>query len=234
MEPWLKPLTREVGANHRTVLEVGSGQGIDGYQIAASLGDQGRYVGIDYSDESVRAAQTMWPEASRLLNLRNRPTFLVGSALTLDQPDNTFDCVFSIGVMHHTPSPQTCFDEAFRVLRPSGVAYIALYRKPSPKVAIAKALRAAQRVADLVTGRDRVMYHRLLRRTTPRKYGTMLLECFGVPHMAWFSRREIEHAFRKFRILEFNRVGYNLPLINPDGNGYSRFGYMWLVKAQKP
>jgi len=233
-EPWLSPLLAELAAKHRRILEIGCGQGIDGYFIAAALPANATYLGIDYSPESVRAAQSMSFQAAAELRLQKCPEFRIGNALALDLPDGGFDCVYSIGVMHHVPSPQSCVEEAFRVLEPGGIAYIALYRKYSPKVTVAKCLRRLQRAADSITSQDRAFYRALQRYGRSSLSGTMFLEGFGVPYMDWYSRDGVVGLFRKFEILELNPVGYNLFRFGSRRVGANRFGYMWLVKARKP
>jgi len=46
-------------------------------------------------------------------------------------PENSFDVVYSYGVMHHSPNTQQCVREAFRVLKPGGQARIMIYQHPS-------------------------------------------------------------------------------------------------------
>jgi ubiquinone/menaquinone biosynthesis C-methylase UbiE len=234
MEPWLEPLIRKVGANHRRILEIGCGQAIDGYQLAAAMPVGGCYVGVDYSAESVRAAEAMRPEATQRLGLSVSPEFRVGSALALDLPNASFDCVFSIGVMHHTPSVEACVAEALRVLEPGGVAYIALYRKYSLKVTVAKALRLAQRGTDWIVGGDRIIYRALQKHGRSKIFGTMFLECFGVPYMGWYSRAEMMQLFSAYDVLSLVPVGYNLFWPKTGEARENRFGYMWLVEARKP
>jgi SAM-dependent methyltransferase len=53
------------------------------------------------------------------------------NAEQLSFPDESFDWVFSHGVLHHTPNTQEAIDQVFRVLRPGGRAIIMLYHKHS-------------------------------------------------------------------------------------------------------
>lgn len=52
---------------------------------------------------------------------------LLGVAEDVPAPDASFDCVLSTSVLEHLEDPQTAIEEAFRVLRPGGVA---LYTAP--------------------------------------------------------------------------------------------------------
>jgi SAM-dependent methyltransferase len=49
----------------------------------------------------------------------------------LDFADNTFDLVYSHGVLHHTPDTQAAIREIHRVLRPGGRAVVMLYHRDS-------------------------------------------------------------------------------------------------------
>lgn len=56
---------------------------------------------------------------------------LQGDAENMPFPDNTFDIVYSNGVLHHTPRTDKAIEEVFRVLKPGGKAIIMLYAKYS-------------------------------------------------------------------------------------------------------
>jgi SAM-dependent methyltransferase len=55
----------------------------------------------------------------------------VADAEHLAFPDNSFDIVYSYGVMHHSPDTQRCLREAWRVLKPGGQLKVMLYHHPS-------------------------------------------------------------------------------------------------------
>ena len=60
-----------------------------------------------------------------------KPDLRVADAERLPFPDNTFDVVYSYGVMHHSPDTAQCLREARRVLKPGGEARIMVYHHPS-------------------------------------------------------------------------------------------------------
>jgi SAM-dependent methyltransferase len=104
------------------VLEVGCGLGTDGAQFAKAGAD---YTGIDLTDAAVDLAR-------RRFALSNLPgSFRVADAERLDFPDNSFDLVYSHGVLHHTPDTAGAIREIHRVLRPGGRAVIMLYHRNS-------------------------------------------------------------------------------------------------------
>lgn len=51
------------------------------------------------------------------------------NAESLSFPDNSFDLVVSIGVLHHTPNTEKAISEVFRVLKPDGTALVLLYAR---------------------------------------------------------------------------------------------------------
>ncbi|MCI5188756.1 MAG: class I SAM-dependent methyltransferase [Candidatus Electrothrix sp. AS4_5] len=70
--------------------------------------------------------------AKKLFNLyQTDGTFLEDNAEQLSFSDNSFSCVYSYGVLHHTPNTAKSIKEIYRVLRPKGHAVIMLYHKRS-------------------------------------------------------------------------------------------------------
>lgn len=107
------------GAN---VLEVGCGVGLDSARMATHglhvTAVDLTHVGAATADR--RARQQGWDAH-----------YLCSSGDALPFPDQTFDYVYSFGVMHHAPDTQACIDEAWRVLKPGGQALIMLYHRRS-------------------------------------------------------------------------------------------------------
>ena len=104
------------------VLEVGCGAGIDLLQFARA----GAHV----------TARDLTPNAVKLAiaNLARegyRGDVRLGNAESLDFPDESFDTVYSHGVLHHTVDTMKAVDEVFRVLRPGGEAIVMLYNRHS-------------------------------------------------------------------------------------------------------
>ena len=104
------------------VLEIGCGLGTDGAQFAKAGAN---YTGIDLTDAAVDLARQRF----ELFNLPG--TFRVADAERLDFADNTFDLVYSHGVLHHTPDTHAAIREVHRVLRPGGRAVVMLYHRDS-------------------------------------------------------------------------------------------------------
>lgn len=104
------------------VLEIGCGLGTDGAQFAQA---GAHYTGIDLTDAAVHLARRRF----ELFDLRG--SFRIADAENLDFPDNSFDLVYSHGVLHHTPDTHAAVREIHRVLRPSGRAVVMLYHRDS-------------------------------------------------------------------------------------------------------
>jgi SAM-dependent methyltransferase len=104
------------------VLEVGCGLGTDGAQFVKAGAD---YTGVDLTQAAVDLAK-------RHFELFELPgDFRVADAERLDFADNSFDVVYSHGVIHHTPDTAGAVREIHRVLRPGGKAVVMLYHRNS-------------------------------------------------------------------------------------------------------
>jgi SAM-dependent methyltransferase len=105
----------------KKVLEIGLGQGADAEQIVRR---GGLYSGIDLTEESVRRVKMRF--ALKGLVYENIEQ---ASALEIPFPDDTFDIVFSHGVLHHIPEIRKAQSEIARVLKPHGRLIAMLYAK---------------------------------------------------------------------------------------------------------
>lgn len=120
--PWM-PETMEFSLHAgKRLLEIGGGMGTDLAQFAK----HGAIVtDVDLSSGHLSLAQ----ENFRLRGLTG--TFIHQDAETIPFPDNSFDVVYSNGVIHHTPNTQSVIDEIYRVLKPGGKAIIMVYAENS-------------------------------------------------------------------------------------------------------
>lgn len=104
------------------VLEVGCGLGTDGARFARA---GAVYTGVDLTDAAVSLAR-------RRFELEGLPgEFRVSDAERLDFPDESFDVVYSHGVLHHTPDTAGAVREVRRVLKKGGRAVVMLYHRDS-------------------------------------------------------------------------------------------------------
>lgn len=104
------------------VLEIGCGLGTDAAQFARA---GAIYTGVDLTDAAIELAR-------RRFQIENLPgEFCTADAERLDFADNTFDLVYSHGVLHHTPDTAGAIREVHRVLKPGGRAMVMLYHRNS-------------------------------------------------------------------------------------------------------
>jgi ubiquinone/menaquinone biosynthesis C-methylase UbiE len=96
--------------------------GCGGGRYSAALKKAGieQVTGLDISKNSIEFATNMCQDIGNL-------TFKQGSVLALPFADNTFDLVWSNGVLHHTESTLTGLKEIHRVLQPRGACWLYLY-----------------------------------------------------------------------------------------------------------
>jgi arsenite methyltransferase len=98
-----------------TVLDLGSGGGIDTFLAAKKVGPSGRGIGIDMTDEMLAKASAHL----RMIGLDNIE-FKKGTMEDLPLSDASVDVTISNGVINLSTEKGQVFREAFRVLKPGG------------------------------------------------------------------------------------------------------------------
>jgi len=97
------------------VLDLGSGSGTDVFIAAVQVGDSGRAVGIDFTDEQLAKARRLKDREGF-----SQVEFVEGGIDDLPFEDQSFDVVISNGVINLSPVKSRVFAEAARVLKPGG------------------------------------------------------------------------------------------------------------------
>jgi len=98
-----------------TVLDLGSGGGIDVLLSARRVGPTGKAYGLDMTDEMLALAN----ENKRKAGAEN-VEFLKGEIENIPLPDNTVDVIISNCVINLSADKDRVLREAFRVLKPGG------------------------------------------------------------------------------------------------------------------
>ncbi len=111
LEPYIREFAQFENTKGQRVLEIGVGLGAD-HQRFAEAGAE--LYGIDLTERAVEHT------CSRLALFGLRSTLSTGDAERLNFPDNSFDLVYSWGVLHHSPDTPRAIAEVHRVLRRGG------------------------------------------------------------------------------------------------------------------
>ena len=98
-----------------TVLDLGSGGGIDVLLSARRVGPTGKVYGLDMTDEMLHLARANQAKAG-VTNVE----FLKGDIEHIPLPDNSVDLIISNCVINLSPDKDRVLAEAFRVLKPGG------------------------------------------------------------------------------------------------------------------
>ena len=104
-----------------TVLDIGSGGGIDCFEAARRVGSAGRVIGIDMTDTMLEIARRNAPIVAANLGYPQPNTeFRKGMADAMPVEDASVDLIISNCVINLAPDKRKVFREMYRVLKPGG------------------------------------------------------------------------------------------------------------------
>ena len=106
----------------RSVLDVGSG---NGYVLSRYAAAGAATYGVDLTEAGIELCRR------RFSQLGYRGGFVVGNAEALPFASESFDCVCSMGVLHHTPDTAGAVREVHRVLKTGGRLIVMFYHRDS-------------------------------------------------------------------------------------------------------
>ena len=109
------PLTHTEVEEGQVVLDLGSGGGIDVFQAAKLVGQNGKAIGLDATPEMIFRAR----ETAKKYDYRN-VEFRLGEIEHMPIESNTVDLVISNCVLNLVPDKPLAFKEIYRVLKPGG------------------------------------------------------------------------------------------------------------------
>lgn len=176
MEPHIFDFAGFAGARGLRVLEIGVGMGAD-YLEWLKAG--ARASGVDLSAISIARARRRCEIAGYETDLR------ISDAESLPFPADSFDIVYSYGVMHHSPDTRRCVQEGWRVLKPGGELKIMVYHHRS------------------LTGLMLWLRYGIFRGKTQRQ---TVYEHLESPGTKAFTRAEVQEMFTEFRDVRMRQV----------------------------
>jgi SAM-dependent methyltransferase len=120
LEPYILDFAKFEQSKGKRVLEIGVGLGAD-HQKFAEAG--AILTGIDLTQRAIEHTK------NRFDTFKLQSTLMNCDAENLSFADETFDIVYSWGVLHHSPNTPRAIGEVLRVLKPGGTARIMIYSK---------------------------------------------------------------------------------------------------------
>jgi len=125
-EPHILKFTEFLQWKNKKVLEVGCGLGTVGINFALNSAD---YTGVELSKESLEIAK------KRFEVYNQSGKFYLGNAEELSSfvHIETYDLIYSFGVIHHSPHPEKIISEIKKYMNENSVLKIMLYAKDSWK-----------------------------------------------------------------------------------------------------
>lgn len=113
----------------KRVLEIGCGIGTDTMNFARA---GAKVTAVDLSEESLHVAR----RRAEVFGLQDRITFIQANAERLSEfvPVETYDLVYSFGVIHHTPNPENVVREVLKYMNKQSQFKMMVYNRYSWKV----------------------------------------------------------------------------------------------------
>lgn len=210
---WLHEYKHFVG---KKVLDVGSG---NGYVLSKYAQENAEVFGIDITKIGI----DLCCKRFKMLGLEGH--FVVGNAEELPFESDMFDCVCSMGVLHHTPNMAKALSEIHRVLKPGGRLIVMVYHRNSVLY------RFKFPLTSLVTG---------------KKIQQLVNEVDGVenPKGSVYSKRELHRLLKMFKDVDLFVNRLQKWMLFPTSRRFipdcllQKFGKFWgwflYAKGRKP
>jgi len=190
--PWMRDTFKFEQYKDKKVLEVGVGDGIDHLELAKA---GAILTGIDITPKSIELTK-------KNLELHGyKSNLLIADAENLPFEDDSFDVIYSFGVLHHTPDTQKAVKEIYRVLKPQGKAVVSLYHKNSLFFWL------------FVFLYDFILKGKFFKMTLKDRISA--IEKGGEetkPLVKLFSRKQVKYLFRKFKRVKIITRHAGLPI----------------------
>jgi 2-polyprenyl-3-methyl-5-hydroxy-6-metoxy-1,4-benzoquinol methylase len=193
----------------KDVLEIGCGNGSHAQLLASSAKS---YTGIDLTDYAIKSTSTR-------LALRKLPgTVLQMDAEDMQFPKDSFDFIWTWGVIHHSANTSQIIQEMNRVLRPGGLAIVMVYYRSlwsfyavGSLVAILNRKLPTPRAIH--TSRQLAEDGALARYYRPTEWRSLVRDSFTVQRIRIYGQKEL------LILLPAGRLKQNLLRFLPDSLG---------------
>lgn len=113
------PVTDGAPKEGETLVDLGSGSGIECFMASAAVGEKGLVYGIDMTDEMLKLAGDSLPEVAERLGYNN-VEFRKGFLEQIPLDNDVADVVISNCVINLSPDKRMTYQEIFRILKPGG------------------------------------------------------------------------------------------------------------------
>lgn len=219
--PYLKELMEFGRYKSKKVLEIGVGEGIDHCQFARNKAD---LCGIDLTPRHIIMTR------QRLKAFGLESNLQIADAENLPFANNTFDLVYSCGVLFLVPKSLQAVDEIYRVLKPGGKVIALFYNKNS-----------FQYYVNILIWNG-IVRGELQYLALDKLKSWYAGDGFGYPPLKYFNKKGLQKLFHSFRKQNFYITTFGpqqLPIISsflPRKviDSLSRyFGYYITIKASK-
>jgi arsenite methyltransferase len=182
------------------VLDLGCGTGRDVYLAAQMIGDKGKVVGVDMTDEQISVAQDHKADFISANNLReDQIDFVQGYIEKLDEAglkESTFDVVISNCVVNLSPDKRQVLEGVHRVLKDGGEFYFS-------------DVFVDRRLPDEI-GKDEILYGECLGGALYHHDFIFLANDVGFQDVRRVTAREIEIHDKKIKALIGNTRFYSI------------------------
>ncbi len=101
------------------VLDLGSGAGFDVFLASKKVGERGKVIGVDFSEEMIERAK----QNAEKYGYKNTE-FRLGNIEELPVEDNSADIIISNCVINLAPNKEKVFEESYRVLKKGGKMFV--------------------------------------------------------------------------------------------------------------
>lgn len=103
--------------NYTKFLEQGAGRGTTSMYLTSAGAEEVHM--LDLAPEGFKLAKTFFTRNNLKL-----PEFIMADVRDTGLKDNTYDCIYNIGLLEHFEDPEPVLREAYRLLRPGGMIFM--------------------------------------------------------------------------------------------------------------